>query len=271
MALYFQEDDKMELIDAVTPLQAVEYLGIETQRRGQNISILCPAPEHNDRHFGSCMIEHHGRTCKCYACGRRLTSLSILMLAGGYTLYDAMCILAEISGMSDKFEASKKENQKRIHQKSKTVPLQTRRMLNLSTNSHIKAVLNAVQTRPESGNCIRDNNGDYVILNSVLWNPWTELCQQEPETADWLIRNKCEEKMLQLDYLIHQLKNPMSTKISEMFYEIRQIYGFSLTEAIAFYQRQYQEIENIYVEHGGTLSDAETIANKIYMLNRTLA
>lgn len=63
----------------------------------------------------------------------------------------------------------------------------------------------------------------------------------------------------------------MSTKISEMFYEIRQIYGFSLTEAIAFYQRQYQEIENIYVEHGGTLSDAETIANKIYMLNRALA
>ena len=186
-------------------------------------------------------------------------------------MYDAMCILAEISGMSDKFEASKKENQKRIHQKSKTVPLQTRRMLNLSTNSHIKAVLNAVQTRPESRNCIRDNNGDYVILNSVLWNPWTELCQQEPETADWLIRNKCEEKMLQLDYLIHQLKNPMSTKISEMFYEIRQIYGFSLTEAIAFYQRQYQEIENIYVEHGGTLSDAETIANKIYMLNRALA
>ena len=56
-----------------------------------------------------------------------------------------------------------------------------------------------------------------------------------------------------------------------MFYEIRQIYGFSLTEAIAFYQRQYQEIENIYVEHGGTLSDAETIANKIYMLNRALA
>lgn len=270
MALYFQEDDRTELIDAVTPLQTVEYLGIETQRRGKNLSILCPAPEHNDRHFGSCMIEHQGKTCKCYACGRRFTSLNILMLAGGYNLYDALCILADISGMSDKYEASKRENQKRIHQNSKTIPLKTRRMLNLSTNNHIKIVLNAVQTRPESGNYIRDISGDYVLLNSG-WNPWTELCQQEPETADWLVRNKCEEKMLQLDYLIRQLKNPMCTKTSETFYEIRNTYGISLTEIIAFYQEMYQEIENIYVEHGGTFRKADAMANKIVYLNRALA
>lgn len=44
MALYFQEDDKMELIDAVTPLQAVEYLNQISNRFNASVDDCSFAP-----------------------------------------------------------------------------------------------------------------------------------------------------------------------------------------------------------------------------------
>ena len=48
MGLYFEKEDKEILNEAVTPLQVVEYLGLPGQKIGPNISILCPASDHND-------------------------------------------------------------------------------------------------------------------------------------------------------------------------------------------------------------------------------
>ena len=79
MALYFREGDREELLKEVTPLTAVEYLGIETRRCGSSLSILCPSPDHNDQHYGSCMLTRGGTFCKCYACGKHFNALDLIL------------------------------------------------------------------------------------------------------------------------------------------------------------------------------------------------
>ena len=77
MGLYFEKEDKEILNEAVTPLQVVEYLGLPEQKIGPNISILCPASDHNDHSYGNCVVYDQGRKCRCFACQRSFTPLSI--------------------------------------------------------------------------------------------------------------------------------------------------------------------------------------------------
>ena len=97
MGLYFEKEDKEILNEAVTPLQVVEYLGLPGQKIGPNISILCPASDHNDHSYGNCVVYDQGRKCRCFACQRSFTPLSILIEAGHYSFYEAMCILASMA------------------------------------------------------------------------------------------------------------------------------------------------------------------------------
>lgn len=82
MGLYFEKEDKEILNEAVTPLQVVEYLGLPGQKIGPNISILCPASDHNDHSYGNCVVYDQGRKCRCFACQRSFTPLSILIRLG---------------------------------------------------------------------------------------------------------------------------------------------------------------------------------------------
>ena len=66
MGLYFEKEDKEILNEAVTPLQVVEYLGLPGQKIGPNISILCPASDHNDHSYGNCVVYDQGRKCRCF-------------------------------------------------------------------------------------------------------------------------------------------------------------------------------------------------------------
>ena len=113
MGLYFEKEDKEILNEAVTPLQVVEYLGLPGQKIGPNISILCPASDHNDHSYGNCVVYDQGRKCRCFACQRSFTPLSILIEAGHYSFYEAMCILASMAHMEDRFESTGRVRKKR--------------------------------------------------------------------------------------------------------------------------------------------------------------
>lgn len=51
--------------------------------------------------------------------------------------------------------------------------------------------------RDEKKRTFRDASGDYIWYESVT-NPWVELARDDPETLNWMIQGKCEEKMTQL-------------------------------------------------------------------------
>lgn len=103
MGLYFSESDASFLKESITAREAAEKIGIEINNKNE---LLCPARDHKDMHYGSCKVRAEGKIY-CFACNRYFSSVDILMEAGGMSYYDSLCMLAEMSGNVDRFEASK--------------------------------------------------------------------------------------------------------------------------------------------------------------------
>lgn len=98
--------EKAEIIKEVADMESVvDYLGLETQKRGSKISFLCPA--HNDTHFGSCYIMGNDGY-KCYACGHHGDAIELVQLVRNCGFEEACNLLAEAFGIS--FTKNKKEN-----------------------------------------------------------------------------------------------------------------------------------------------------------------
>lgn len=269
MALYFQEGDKEELLKEVTPLDAVEYLGIETRRQGHNLSILCPAHDHNDQHFGSCIISHEGTRCKCYACGRSFSALTIILEETGCSYYEGMCTLAYLSGHDSDFEARNRTSNTR-NDLFKSFNEIRKKDIGISPYSRIRNVTNYSSERPESGDYFKDQDGMYVVCSKSDWNPWRELISEDPETADWLIRNKCKERMITIDYMIRQIKDPFSTPLSTLTYEVMEKFRIRLPEVLRLLKLNYSEVEEMYVEHGGSIVGIKEIALNLIGMHAVL-
>lgn len=258
MAMYFSEEDIDYLKELVTPLMAVQALGIETRKFGRDLSILCPSPDHNDQHFGSCKIMYNGKVCKCFACNRTFTSLQIVMLETGCSLYEGMCTLAEIAGVEEQFEAS--NNKTSTKELIKNLPNELKNLIGLAAFSKIANIDNCSDYREGDANYMRDKNGDYVRYNNGNWKPWLDLRKENPETFDWLIRNKCKEKMVAIDLLKKKIRDSNGSEISNLCYEFIGRYQYSLTEMLNELDRIYEIISNLYVEHGGRIRDRKIMA-----------
>lgn len=263
MALYFEEEDVKILTDAVTPLQAVEFLGLERKRYGSNESILCPDPGHNDRHYGSCMITKGGTRCKCYACNKSFSSLQILKLAGGYDFYDAMCILADLAGMEGDYEASKKKHTPKPSYRRLTN--EQKKMIGLATRQELRLVKNVTSDRDEAGaSGYRDEDGMYLCYDTAP-NPWVEMAKDSPEEFDWMIRSKCIEKIVDLNLLKRDLKNPLESNRSKAVYEIISKYQINLRDVFSSIDMKIQEVKELYYECGGNLvNDKDFALSQLY-------
>lgn len=257
MAMYFSDEDIELLQEEVTPLMAIQALGIETRKQGSNLSILCPSPDHNDQHFGSCMIMHHGRVCKCFACGRSFTSLQIIMMETGCGLYEGMCTLAEIAGMEDCFNASKQQVAKKV---DKMLPNTVKQQIGLAIYSKIANILNNSDCREDDSHYLRANDGSYLKVNGGNWKPWNDLRKEDPETFEWLVRNKCKEKLLSIDMLRKKIRSMNGAEISSYCYDLMKTYEISPNEILQELDQIYNFIETVYVEHGGKIKDSKVMA-----------
>ena len=63
--------------------------------------------------------------------------------------------------------------------------------------------------------------------------------------------------MAEYDYLLRQLKDPFSTKTSTIAYEIMEQYQLRLSLLLKVIKNDYAKIEEIYVNHGGSLIKLE--------------
>lgn len=274
MALFFESGDREELLSQVTPLMAVDYLGLPTKRYGTNLSILCPNPEHHDQHYGSCMITHDGKRCTCFSqCGgRSYSALQILIWQGGYSFYDAMCVLADLAGRTEEYEASNRRNMEPQLREIRALTAEQKKQIKMAMFPKIKAVKNVTSKRPDTGDYFRDDNGDYVIYDSGNYrNPWLEMAKNDPDTLDWLIQNKCKEQMLTIDYLRKQIKDPLSSEASKAAYEIMKEYSISLFDMLNTLNDMYQEIEELYVTCGGRIRNPKKMLENFIALNLAFA
>lgn len=254
MGLYFNREDKEILNAAVTPMQIVDFLGIAGRRIGNNISILCPASDHTDHSYGNCIIYDQGRKCRCFSCNRSFSALTLLIEAGGYSYYDAMCVLASLAHMEDKFEASGK---KREHIELPKLNNEEKRLIGIASFPKIKMVKGVLPERNEKKQTFRDSSGDFVWYETVS-NPWVDLARDDPDTLNWMIQGKCQEKMTQFGLV---RKTLFHSKDEKGMLLNRMIENLQLSEENQTMSECIIELEKqlvlIYKRFGGHLTGRE--------------
>lgn len=72
-----------------------------------------------------------------------------------------------------------------------------KKLIGIADFPKIQMAKGVLPGRDEKKRTFRDASGDYIWYESVT-NPWMELARDDPETLNWMIQGKCEEKMTQL-------------------------------------------------------------------------
>lgn len=81
--------------------QVVEHLGISVTVRGTAKFILCPLPDHNDRHPTNCYFKSGWNNVYCMACGKSIQAIDLIMYTQGCSYGEAADLLWEIEGCPD--------------------------------------------------------------------------------------------------------------------------------------------------------------------------
>lgn len=255
MAYYFEQEDVQDLKREVSAMQAAEYVGLEMHKRGSVYEMLCPNPEHHDRHLGSCVgMPNKGGRIHCYAggCDRDFSSLDILLWSG-LTYYEAVCALADLSGRGSDFEASKKSNDKKG--KKKILSGKEKELLGFRTYPRIKNVNGILGEKPDKGEFLKDRKGD-LISYDASGRPWQEM-MRDRETLDWMIQGKAIEKMSCTIFSRYQIM----LMPDEEFQTQHSISKAEISDALL---SLYRDLLRIYMEHGGTeLSPQEVLEEAV--------
>lgn len=250
MSLYFTDEDVANLIKEVPVLEIVDYLGIEKKRFGSTVSILCPSPDHNDRHFGSC--KQRGNHFICFACGKKISSLDILLWEGQMSYYEAACTLAKIAGRESDFQASRKDTFSKKKKEITRLTYEEKILLGFQFLHNRAEIINISPQKPEGKRFIRDEGGDYLILKDCVEDPWKALARDDPDAFSWMVLNKCREQMIKIYLLADEIKKDSKGKWGQIF-SFPNCNCHDICHGIVLALGHiYNDVMKIYIRFGGT-------------------
>ena len=261
-SIKYDKEEFQDLVNSVTPLQAVEWLlmngyPILVRNLGKStVDILCPSPDHNDTNFGNCKISTNrydgraGSRCHCYCCNMSYDSYDILKQFLSYR--QSIEALIEISGKVDYYQSSKK-----IKKKKDPVAKETKELLGLATYPSFNLVKNCTFEEPSGCYFRKCENGSYLIMEQPKWNPWIDL---DLETRQWILREKSKEKMIQIGRLARQLTGSefVSTDTQEIFQYFDQ---YGRNELLRELDGIFRECQKVYRRNGGKIHNSQELIN----------
>lgn len=181
-------------------VDAAESLGIKIQKRGNNISMLCPA--HNDKHFGSCFC--YDAKWKCYACGAGGDVFSLIHEATGYTNSELFEEAAKLTGHPEKYKMGTQE-ENRYNEKKLEFPLSSDELelLELEKNFLIPDVKNIGFFNEETKyKRIQYSEQEFYEYGNYLSFSIIDLYQEDPEGMKFIFCNLAEEKEQKIEALL---------------------------------------------------------------------
>lgn len=258
MRFYFNEQDKDLLNEEVTPLETAEYLGLGIKKMGTCYSILCPDPNHDDRHYGSCVISRGGRFCKCYACDKTFTSSQIIELTQGLSFYDTMSLLAKLSGHEADFLANKKgsNGQKPL---LKALPVMDRKMLGLNEDA-LRHIPLYDAYRPQSLEDYDDILEEMQGQARKKTNHRSFL-REDPEAYSYMVRLKCEERMIIVAQWIHILHQAFIHMVTDQVSSDDAITDIFCAWKSA--KDMFIELHSLYTRYGGMHKTIKNMAKDL--------
>lgn len=220
----------------VNILDAVEALGIPTQKKGRRISILCPC--HDDRHFGSCFL--YNNNFHCYACNEQGDVIDLVQKKLGLDFQDTL------SWFSDNFNGCfeySEENLKKIKRVSRKKAIVEELMLSDEAlrkiglfNEPVKVIKKCSQTdyikhdKLSAGETIKmdDNCGEIFVLSTVIKNPFRKLFIEDFPMYKYIVNNAIKQKIAETIYYWEMFqkkkiskKNPSSRNMALLYKQVK--------------------------------------------------
>lgn len=91
----------------------VEYLGLETHRKGSAFFITCPLPGHRDEHPTNCYFKSGWNNVYCNVCGESINAIDLIMLTKDVSYGEAVDELWRLEGCPDWYYAEYSKSKKR--------------------------------------------------------------------------------------------------------------------------------------------------------------
>ena len=104
-----------DAINMVPTMEIIEYFGVPYKIRRGKIYILCPNPDHDDRHFGSCYVDKNDDGYYCYPCGAHVNKWNMVLQLNGNNKADACEWFFKMSGI-DPTEERREDPYKKVVQ-----------------------------------------------------------------------------------------------------------------------------------------------------------
>lgn len=252
MGLYFSDDDAAYLSECYTAKEAAIDMGLEFSNQHSNM-LLCPSSEHNDVHFGSCKVFRDG-SIYCYACKKKFSAIDIFMEAGGMSFYEALCHIAESTGQSEKYEASKVKKDTVRKPLLRRLRPEEKELLGFARGNNSHCYNNFQTYKPDDTGKIRYKRTEegYLIYekDTLSWN-W--LITEMPYQYKNMVLNKVYERLVEIKSKAREIQEILKNHEKDGSYTLYLC-------MIDNYKEDYKRIYNIGVEFG--LLEVEKARNK---------
>lgn len=257
-------DAVIEDIKAIAdPETVAECLGIDTKRRGKNISILCPC--HDDRHYGSCYLTEKG--FKCYACGASGDVIALAQHARNCSFIDACEYVGDIYGI-------KTDTTTPAPKRKKLLDGKYLRLIGLAPKNEKVYVDKAIYDAPidpdfplKNGQRLKwipassENEPDHYVLQEVATaNPLRDLLETDETEYHALICRKASEAAEKYREMIKFAQNPARffDECDHTPETLLMMYGSEIVcrevgklPWIREMENRIRQCENLRIEHSG--------------------
>lgn len=179
-----------EEINDVPMMDIIEALDIPSRKN----TFLCPNPEHNDTHLGSCVVDTAKNRFRCYACGAYGDNISLVKMyrqkydGDTLSLIGAGNMVADIAGLR-KSDALKEGS-------GRTRPFTARQMKLLGLKSgkiFCPRTYSSIRSKEES--CEYDERGGGYMLGDFESSTLNNLYDEDETTFNYIVIGKLYEKL----------------------------------------------------------------------------
>lgn len=241
-----------------SPVEAEDQDG-----RNHTYMMLCPNPEHNDTHLGSCYLNTSGmKGYVCYACGAKKDLFDMVKEARRCDFRSAVEFILGENNLEG-FAQDEKKSVEMIIPPAERLSEEERKLLGLSIRSHNKAVYYKNEcyerdiTLPENRKTVPSptNYGDVkkdtfmVVEQSGFSDPLLELQAEEPEVYHWLVAQKAQEQIDWYNDIIHELKFLTPKTFGEALAKQIMALGGDRLDLVKAMQNRLEMLKQILLEH----------------------
>lgn len=215
----------------------------------KNASILCPNPEHQDRHFGNCFIQQDN-TYTCYACGDGGDVFHLVMQYLNVSYPEALGIVADICGGRQYYlmDAGKERDARYVLTQKEC------RLIGIY-NSPVYGIVNLVDDPQDCVDGLRirfagwneDEEATYVIEKCLDPNPLLTIMRQDYSWYREMVLDRVRKAINECDTAI---KNMTGLRGGEYF--------------IPTYCEELEEIENLLIKRFPEEEETKKILERRY-------